>query len=131
MPIKLTRVFQRDLVKGFGPQIVELTLERPSIIAAIRFRNFYVAKLSVDLRTGNSERWITVLRDHSLMADPNLEDDAQFYHQLSSSLWPDMSRIACFAIRFILVQPSTAWETIRVDEVECYASLYPLYFICR
>ena len=76
-------------------------MESPRRFDAIVFRNFYCSHITIKRRrrrqqqlngakpksggkTMDDDPWVTILRDRPLMEDPHYEDDAQFWHVVTT-----------------------------------------------
>lgn len=86
---------------AFSPALLRraLQLKIRCNLDAIVFRNFYCSHITIKQRrklgqaTGgevDDNPWVTVLRDRPLMEDPHYEDDAQYWHVITTKEF-DMS----------------------------------------
>ncbi|XP_028296767.1 nicolin-1-like isoform X3 [Gouania willdenowi] len=101
---------------------VHLPFGKPVNIERISFKNFYTASLSVRLLTKEPAslcKWLTAIRDVSLMENPHCEDGAQDYCSLiREQMLVEPDHVV--QIRLILRQPSATWTTFDLEEINIY-----------
>uniref|UniRef100_A0A3Q3X5E5 Uncharacterized protein n=1 Tax=Mola mola TaxID=94237 RepID=A0A3Q3X5E5_MOLML len=107
-----------------GVCVVDVKPRPPSVfqIEKITFKNNYTAFVTVRLlrRSPGQEapaRWCTALRDLPLMDNPHTEGGSQDYYSIHrTQVGPDHVS----SVRLILRQPSAAWFTFSLEEIEIY-----------
>ncbi|KAK2861550.1 hypothetical protein Q5P01_001083 [Channa striata] len=108
---------------------VSLPFGKPVSIEEMTFKNYYTAYLTVRLLRRNPgqeapAKWCTVLRDLPLMDNPHTERGSQDYfsiHRTQMQVEPD--HVVC--VRLILRQPSSAWLTFSLEEINIYPHMEP------
>eukprot|EP00976_Prorocentrum_cordatum_P100783 1192370-Prorocentrum_minimum.AAC.2 len=105
---------------------IDISLDKRSRVQLLAFRNFYVASITVKVKTytdsdGVSQDWTPVLTDFVLMNDPHYEDDAQMDHVVNLvGLDPS---IYVYKLRVYMMQPSPVWlgKKFHLQHLTCYA----------
>uniref|UniRef100_A0A3Q3WXT2 Uncharacterized protein n=1 Tax=Mola mola TaxID=94237 RepID=A0A3Q3WXT2_MOLML len=103
---------------------VSLPFGKPLNIEKITFKNNYTAFVTVRLlrRSPGQEapaRWCTALRDLPLMDNPHTEGGSQDYYSIHrTQLQAEPDHVS--SVRLILRQPSAAWFTFSLEEIEIY-----------
>mmetsp|Transcript_29853 Transcript_29853/g.65263 ORF Transcript_29853/g.65263 Transcript_29853/m.65263 type:complete len:245 (-) Transcript_29853:190-924(-) len=105
---------------------IDIRLDRRSRVQLLAFRNFYVAAITVKVKTytdsdGVSQDWTPVLTDFMLMNDPHYEDDAQMDHVVNLvGLDPTLY---VSKLRVYMMQPSPVWlsKNFHLQHLTCYA----------
>jgi hypothetical protein len=113
---------------------IDIDLNKRSKVQFLAFRNFYVASITVQVKTfsekdGLSADWKSVLTDYQLMADPHYEDDAQMAHVVNLTLDSVCKTIyadpttSLSKLRVYLLQPSPLWagKSFHLQHLTCYA----------
>ncbi|XP_008851404.1 nicolin-1 isoform X2 [Nannospalax galili] len=108
-----------------GVLVIDVTFPGlpPFELQEITFKNYYTAFLSIRVRQQTAghtlAKWVTCLRDYSLMPDPHSEEGAQEYVSLfKHQMLCDMARV--LELRLILRQPSPLWLSFTVEELQIY-----------
>ncbi|KAM6980515.1 nicolin-1 [Aplochiton taeniatus] len=113
-----------------GVSVIDVTFPTGQTVNVkeLCFKNCYTAFLTLRLlRRDPSEpeapaRWITCLRDYSLMPDPHTEEGSQDYftiHRQQMLVEPDRVR----SLRLILRQPSSSWLHFGLEALQIYPHL--------
>ncbi|XP_038628262.1 nicolin-1 isoform X2 [Tachyglossus aculeatus] len=110
-----------------GVLVLDVTFPQagPLDLQEITFKNYYTAFLSVRVLKRGSlphcrpPKWVTCLRNYSLMPNPHTEEGAQDYisvfkHQMLCNVDKVLE------LRLILRQPSPLWLTFTLDELRIY-----------
>uniref|UniRef100_A0A1A7Y7W5 Nicolin 1 n=1 Tax=Iconisemion striatum TaxID=60296 RepID=A0A1A7Y7W5_9TELE len=114
-----------------GVCVVDVTphLGKPISIEEITFKNFYTAYMTVRLLRRSSAlegpaKWCTAVKDLPLMDNPHTEGGSQDYysiHRTQMQVEPDH----VVSIRLILRQPSSAWLTFNLEEIQIFPHMEP------
>ncbi|KAM8914742.1 nicolin-1 isoform 3-T3 [Spinachia spinachia] len=114
-----------------GVCVVDVCLPfgKPVDIEEITFKNYYTAYVTVRLlrRSPGHEapaKWCTALRDLPLMDNPHTEGGSQDYcsvHRAQMQVEPDHVT----SVRLILRQPSSAWLTFSLEEIQIIPHVQP------
>ncbi|XP_029007911.1 nicolin-1 [Betta splendens] len=108
---------------------VNLPFGKSVNIEKITFKNYYTAYVTVRLLRRSPEqeapaKWCTAVRDLPLMDNPHTERGSQDYcsiHRTHMQVEPD--HVA--SVRLILRQPSCAWMTFSLEEIQIYPRSQP------
>jgi nicolin-1 len=104
----------------------------PKLVSAdvdeIRFKNYYVAYLSVLARfrtakspddKSNTNEWKTVVRSMCLMPHPHCEQSSEDYFLLRSiDMLLPLRGVS--ELRFVLQQPSPQWKEFKLEELQLF-----------
>uniref|UniRef100_A0A1A8N5R0 Nicolin 1 n=1 Tax=Nothobranchius rachovii TaxID=451742 RepID=A0A1A8N5R0_9TELE len=114
-----------------GVCVVDVTPHsgKPISIEEITFKNFYTAYLTVRLLRRSSAlegpaKWCTAVKDLPLMDNPHTEGGSQDYfsiHRTQMQMEPDH----VVSVRLILRQPSSAWLTFNLEEIQIFPHMEP------
>lgn len=106
---------------------VDLFFVEPAAVAEIRFRNHYVAQLSVLMKfAGGCREWEATVARLQLMPHPHCEGGARAQFAVAprsppyGACWPEVSEI-----RLVLRQPSANWRRFYVENVAVYGERGP------
>ncbi|KAG7494117.1 hypothetical protein JOB18_023255 [Solea senegalensis] len=114
-----------------GVCVVDVTLPfgKTADIEEITFQNDYTASVTVRLlrrRPGHEApaQWCTALRDLSLMDNPHSEGGSQDYYSIHrSQMRAEPDDVA--SVRLILKQPSSAWLSFSLKNIEMFPHTEP------
>lgn len=108
---------------------LDVFFEEPTAVAEVRFRNHYVAYLSVLMKFagavgavgGGAREWEATVERRPLMPHPHCEGGARAYFAVApqtppdGACWPEVSEI-----RLVLQQPSANWRRFYVENLAVY-----------
>lgn len=100
---------------------LDVFFEEPAAVAEIRFRNHYVADLSVLMKFAGCREWEATVPRLQLMPHPHFEGGARDHFAVAPQMppygacWPEVSEI-----RLVLRQPSANWRRFYVENVTVY-----------
>ncbi|XP_067271010.1 nicolin-1 [Pseudorasbora parva] len=104
-----------------GVYITDITFAEPVNIQEISFKNYYTAYLTVRLqrKEEGSAKWVTCLRNYSLMANPHAEAGSHDYFSIyRQQMLTEPDNVT--TVRLILRQPSSEWISFSIEEIKIY-----------
>ncbi|XP_065067095.1 nicolin-1-like [Rhopilema esculentum] len=118
----LLKIGAPDIEFHSGCSIIDviLPMNEGCKIDCIKFRNNYVASLSIRLKLKNENgdiSWITVLRDFILMKNPYHEEGSQDRFTINEFTAQPENVVGA---RLILRQPSPHWSYFSLEDIQFY-----------
>ncbi|XP_014289492.1 nicolin-1 [Halyomorpha halys] len=120
-----------DEVDLSGVSAIDITLNEPTTVGELVFRNYYTATIAVLILYDKSKRsekadrkrsWSCSISQKVLMPNPHLETGSHDVFSITPSdsciPWNDIS-----VMRLILRQPSPLWITFKIEEVNLFKNL--------